>query len=175
MRAIVFHQPFNAAGQLRHLGEELNRQLASGRFNNIHIFSAFVTSSGTMRIKDGLSAVVQAGGQVQALIGVNNGLTSNQAVSDLHAAGAEVRGLHTGGSVLYHPKIFLLRGQAEAWLSVGSSNLTGEGLYRNFEANTILELDLAQRDDAQTVSGVLDWLNYITTEYPKNSPIIISD
>lgn len=172
MRVTVFHQPFDSSGALSHLGAEINLHLASLQFNQVYIFSAFVTSSGTERISAGLAAVVQSGGTVQTVIGINNGLTSAQAVVDLHRAGAEVRGLHTGGSVLYHPKIFLLRGPKTAWLSVGSSNLTGEGLYRNFEANTLLELNLSEKDDLQIVQDVLVWLKHVTETYPNNAFII---
>lgn len=172
MRVAVFHQPFDPTGALSHLGTEINRHLASAQFNDVYIFSAFVTSSGTERISGGLAAAVQGGGKVQAVIGINNGLTSVQAAADLHRIGAEVRGLHTGGSVLYHPKIFLLRGSKTAWLSVGSSNLTGEGLYRNFEANMLLELDLSKKDDLQIVQDVLAWLKHITETYPSNAFLI---
>src|SRR5258707_22006 len=143
MNVRLLLQPFNSQGVLSRLGVDMIAQLVSGSYNQVHILSAFVTSSGTQRLGHALESVTHAGGQVHALIGVNNGLTSMQAAADLHAAGVEVLGFHTGGSILYHPKVYLLRGANRAWLSVGSSNLTGDGMYRNIETNTIIELDLA--------------------------------
>src|SRR5437588_808518 len=142
MNVRILQQPFNANGELSCLGTELTQQLLSGNYNRVHIFSAFVTSSGTRRLGPALRAVIQAGGQVRTLIGVNNDLTSMQAVLELHNVGADVTGLHTGGSILYHPKVYWLQGENSAWISVGSSNLTGDGMYRNFETNTVIELDL---------------------------------
>jgi len=147
----------------------LSGRLESGEFHDVLIFSAFVTSSGTQRLAPGLRDVVRTGGRVRALIGVRNGLTSLQAVGDLLAAGVEVWGLDTGGSILYHPKIYALRGANAGWVSVGSSNLTGDGMYRNIETNTILELNLGTRAELATFSEIIRWWDRFGTAYPQNT------
>jgi HKD family nuclease len=162
-------QPFDSLGALSRLGVDIDRQLTTGTYNQVHILPAFVTSSGTQRLGSALKSVIDAGGQVHALIGVNNGLTSVQAVADLHAAGVEVLGFHTGGSILYHPKIYLLRGANRAWLSVGSSNLTGDGMYRNIEANTIIRLNLALPEDLQIANETEAWLQRFRDTYAQNT------
>lgn len=168
MNLRILQQPFSATGELSRLGADMNQQLLSGEYNDIHIFSAFVTSSGTQRLAPGLRSVTQASGTVRFLIGVNNGLTSLQAVADLHDIGAEVLGLHTGGSVLFHPKVYFLRGPNRAWISIGSSNLTGDGMYRNIETNTVIELDLGLPEDVEICDQLVAWLDRFRTEYPRN-------
>ncbi len=169
MRVTILQQPFDGNGALSRLGVTFIAQLAHVHFNQVQILSAFVTSSGTQRLRAALTAVTSRGGHATALIGVNNGLTSMQAVADLHAAGVEVLGFHTGGSVLYHPKVYLLRGADRAWLSVGSSNLTGDGMYRNFETNSLIELDLGQTDDLHFLDETLAWIAHFRGTYQHNT------
>lgn len=168
MNARILQQPFDHHGRLWRLGDELGRELLSGDFNHAYIFSAYVTSSGTARICPALANIVRNGGAAQALIGVNNGLTSIQAVADLHSFGVEVWGLHTGGSVLFHPKVYLLRGQHRAWISVGSSNLTGDGMYRNIETNSVVELDLRIPEELAVADDVVAWLRRFHAAHPQN-------
>lgn len=169
MRVNIVQQPFDPRGVLSRLGLLITTELISGRYNRVHIFSGYVLSSGTQRLSPALHAVTCAGGSVRALIGVNNGLTSMQAVADLHAAGVEVLGLHTGGSVLYHPKVYLLSSADRAWISVGSSNLTGEGMYRNIETNTVIELDLAIEVEKHVLDEMLAWFQYFQDTYRRNT------
>jgi hypothetical protein len=92
-----------------------------------------------------------------------------QAVGDLLATGVEVWGLDTGGSVLYHPKIYALRGKTAGWVSIGSSNLTGDGMYRNIETNTILELNLAAAAERATFDDIIGLWNRFRRAYPENT------
>jgi HKD family nuclease len=169
MQVQILLQPFNSQGLLSRLGINLAAQLMSGAYLEVHILSAYVTSSGTQRLANALQAITAAGGQVHALIGVDNGLTSMQAVADLHAAGVEVLGFHTGGSILYHPKVYLLKGPHRAWLSVGSSNLTGDGMYRNIETNTLIDLNLALPGDLQIANETVAWFQRFRTTYARNT------
>lgn len=169
MEVTILHQPYDSDGALCRLGTDIVAELTSGLYNEVHILSAFVTSSGTQRIGPALGAMTCAGGRVRALIGVNNGITSGQAVEDLCAAGVEVLGFHTGGSILYHPKVYLLRGPNCAWLSVGSSNLTGDGMYRNIETNTILRLDLGRPEDVQVADETEAWFQRFRNVYAQNT------
>jgi hypothetical protein len=165
----IFLQPFDVNGARFGLGNDLSAQLRSGNYNEVLIFSAYVTSSGTQRLGPALRTIIDAGGTVRAMIGVRNGLTSMQAVRDLHANGVEVWGLNTGGSVLYHPKIYALRGVGQGWVSMGSSNLTGDGLYRNFETNVILTLNPATAGDRRPWEDVTQWWNRFVAAYPQNA------
>ncbi|MGI9101040.1 MAG: phospholipase D-like domain-containing protein [Terriglobales bacterium] len=175
MNVRILQQPFDVNGALCRLGTDITARLASGQFRDVLIFSAFVTSSGTQRLGPALHAITQAGGTVRALIGVRNGLTSAQAVADLHAAGVEVWGLDTGGSVLYHPKVYILRGEGVGWISVGSSNLTGEGLFRNIETNTIIELDLAEVADSAVIDQLMQLWDRFRTAHHQNTRRIRPD
>lgn len=81
-----------------------------------------------------------------------------QAVEHLLRAGASVFGLETGGTVLFHPKVYLLQGESRVWLSIGSSNLTCDGLYRNFEANSMTTCGVEDPDDQNAIRELLETL-----------------
>ena len=169
MEIDILQQPFDSLGALSRLGPELIRQLLSGDYTQVHIFSAFVTSSGVQRLGPALQSVTRLGGEVIALIGIDNRISSVQAVTDLHAAGVRVLGFHTGGSILYHPKAYLLRGADRGWISVGSSNLTGDGMFRNIETNTIVQLNLSLRADAQLMEHAMAWFEHFRRAYSRNA------
>lgn len=141
------------------IGEALVGRLGqSGTYHTLRICVGFVNSSGTSRIFGPLRDFVVSGGSVEVCLGLTNGITSLQAVEHLLKTGASVWGFDAEGSVLFHPKVYLLEGDREAWAAVGSSNLTCNGLYRNFEANTLTDLDLTQGPDQAYLQGLASWL-----------------
>ena len=136
-----FNQPFGRNGQIQQLGELINRKLGSGNYVDAEIWVAYATAGGTSRLYGALDAFIRSGHRADVYVGLNNGVTSGQAVEHLLKTGSTVHGFDTGGTNLFHPKIYLLRGPVNTLVSVGSSNLTSEGLFRNFEANTITSFD----------------------------------
>jgi hypothetical protein len=94
------------------------------------------------------------------VLGVSNGVTSVQAVEQLLQVGASVVGCDTG-SVLYHPKLYILEGEDTAWVSIGSSNLTANGLYRNVESNLVLRFDLHEDDTTEVLSPWHTWIEQL--------------
>jgi len=133
-------QPFDAAGALDTIGNRLTTELDSPNYNRFLAAVAYVASSGTSRLFRHIREFTQRGGAARVYVGLGNGITSRQATTHLLDAGASIYGFDTEGTVLFHPKVYLLTGSAVAWISIGSSNLTSEGLYRNFEVNTVIEL-----------------------------------
>jgi len=154
-----FHQqPFGPGGVPQTIGGALVCRLVRGRYHTLKICVGFANSSGTSRIFGPLRDFVASGGNVEVCVGLANGITSRQAVEHLLMAGASVWGVDTRGSVLFHPKVYVLEGNAEAWAAVGSSNLTSDGLYRNFAASTLTDLDLTHGTDAAYLQELASWL-----------------
>ena len=91
------------------------------------------------------------------VVGLDNGVTSVEAVEQLLASGVEVWGCEVP-SILFHPKLYILSGTEKAWVAVGSSNLTARGLYRNIESNVQFSLDLTVESDKQFLSEWEKWV-----------------
>lgn len=151
LRTRYLLQPFGPNGELVTLGHALTTEIGSPVYNELEMAVAFATSSGTSRIYGAVRALRARGATATAHVGLSNGITSAQAVEQLIQAGVSVFGFETGGSVLFHPKAYILRSPGHTWISVGSSNLTADGLYRNFEANSI-SIGGGTPDDAAAIA-----------------------
>lgn len=125
----IINQPFQ--GQL---GDILISKLTEN-YKSITIFSAFAKNSGVLRLKDPLVSFKKSGGYVKTFIGIDLDGTSYEALLNLYALCDELYVIHSENfSVTYHSKIYLLENDDKAWCAVGSNNLTGGGLWTNFES-----------------------------------------
>jgi hypothetical protein len=126
---------------------------------------AFVTESGVQQIENELRA--HAAGVI-VFAGIRNDITTHQGLARLHAiAGSKVYTVDTGSrNVIFHPKLYLVRGRARARLLVGSANLTLAGLNNNIEAGMMLDFDLSDDADKAIVDGIISGLAALPREYP---------
>jgi len=161
LRTRFVNQPFGPAGTPQTLGELLTAEIRTLGYRSLEFRVAFATSSGTSRLFGPIREFVQRGGRAVVHVGLSNGVTSAQAAEQLLLAGASVFGFETGGSVLVHPKMYLLRGGGRVWVSIGSSNLTADGLYRNFEANTVTTCDPRTQADRAALRELTEALDFM--------------
>ncbi len=149
----IFNQPFQ--GQL---GNVLIDELNSSNYNQITIFSAFAKNSGVLRLKASLEKFKNAGGKIIAFIGIDLDGTSYEALLNLYSLCDSLYVIHSENmSTTYHSKIYLLENDSSAWCAIGSNNLTGGGLWTNFESASIQEYTLpAQRDELDNIYSVIE-------------------
>ncbi len=128
----IINQPFQ--GQLGNIIiDELN-----DNYSNLTIFSAFAKNSGVLRLKNALENHRAHGGRITAFIGIDLDGTSYEALLNLYSLCDELYVIHSESfSTTYHSKIYLLQKDDMAWCAVGSNNLTGGGLWTNFESCSI--------------------------------------
>lgn len=149
-------QPF---GEVR-LGEFLLSHLADRQWTVFRAAIAFVKRSGTQFIRQPLR---DFSGRAQARISVGIDLygTSSEGLNDLLEAtpGGQVFIYRNNGPYTFHPKVYMFKSAQHADILVGSGNLTGGGLFTNYEASLAASLDLAVPEDAaflQIVETTLD-------------------
>jgi len=155
----IVSQPISSTGANDAFGHHLRSALVSGKYSTCLISVAYVLAGGVALLARDFKAFKQNGGTISVVAGIGNGLTSVQGIEQLLLAGVTVHGFQAA-NILYHPKFYLLRGETGDWLSVGSSNLTPSGLFRNLEANVILT---RAKGDA-TVSAFDDcqkWIKFL--------------
>jgi HKD family nuclease len=153
-------QPFDGQGAISSLGERYTAELESGNYVRTLCCVAYATLSGTSRICAQTTKLIQAGGVAKIIVGLDNGVTSVEAVEQLLAVGAEVWGCEVP-SILFHPKLYILSGAKKAWISVGSSNLTARGLFRNVESNVQFSLDPSIKEDNTFITEWEAWVQAI--------------
>ena len=128
---------------------------------------AFVSESGVQQIEAKLKG---HGAQLRVFAGIRNDITSHQGLARLHSIpGSTLYVVDTGArNVLFHPKLYLVRGKARARLVIGSANLTLGGLNNNIEAGMMLDFDLDDDADTAVVDGIEATLAALPAEYPSH-------
>jgi hypothetical protein len=149
-------QPF---GEVR-LGEFLLNHLADPQWTTFRAAIAFVKRSGTQYISEPLRKF-SARSDVRISVGIDLYGTSREGLSDLLGATrpGQIFIYRNNGPYTFHPKVYLFKAPQHADILVGSGNLTGGGLFTNYEASLAASLDLAVPEDAaflQVIEATLD-------------------
>lgn len=133
----MLNQPFN--GQLGNMLIDKMQQ----DYNRLVVFSAFAKNSGVLRLKPAMEQFKVNGGHIVAFIGVDAHGTSYEAVLNLFELCDELYIVHSeSGATTFHSKVYMLSNDSgEKWMAVGSNNLTGGGLWTNFESATCFDVD----------------------------------
>lgn len=149
----ILNQPFQ--GQL---GNILIDKIDNSNFSSLTIFSAFAKNSGVLRLKSSLLKFKKTGGNIKAFIGIDLDGTSYEALLNLFSICDELYVIHSENmSTTYHSKIYLLENDTAAWCAIGSNNLTGGGLWTNFESASIQEYSLpTDKNELDNIYTIID-------------------
>jgi len=124
------------------IGNEITSSLSSGQYKNFKMVVAFAKNSGVGRLFNDLRSFSNHGGKVEAIVGIDQKITSYQSLLNLKVLTNDSLYIHHDiGPTNFHPKIYLFGNTEIDKVIVGSSNLTAGGLYMNFEANISVNLD----------------------------------
>lgn len=127
---------------------------------------AFVSESGVQQIE---AALRLHAARVTVFAGIRNDITSQQGLALLHSIGVKLYTVDTGSrAVIFHPKLYLVRGRANARFVVGSANLTLGGLNNNIEAGMLIDFDLADPEDRAVVDEIEAQLTALPADYPEH-------
>jgi HKD family nuclease len=105
------------------------------RSERVIIATAWVRASGVGLLWGRLTELLERGGSLRIVVGVDRDNTSAEGLTML----LELRGdvqlwvRHNEASPIFHPKLYAFRTAAEFRIFVGSNNLTGAGLSQNEE------------------------------------------
>ncbi|MFD0727531.1 phospholipase D family protein [Lysobacter brunescens] len=127
---------------------------------------AFVNLGGVELLEEKLQTHKE---KTTAFIGIRNDITTVQGARRLLDLGVVLFTVDTGTRrVIYHPKIYLVRGAQHARLIVGSANLTPGGLNNNIEAGILIECDLDNSTDRALVESIEASFDAAQAEHPNN-------
>ena len=155
---ILLNQPFN--GQL---GEILKDKIQTP-YTKLSILSAFAKNSGVLRLKPTIQQFKENGGYVEAFIGVDSHGTSYEAVLNLFNICDSVYVIHSERTTTtFHSKVYILSNNEDKWMAIGSNNLTGGGLWTNFESAVCFTENESTTDCFTEVDNLLN--QYRDPEY----------
>ncbi|MGK9450318.1 phospholipase D-like domain-containing protein [Acidithiobacillus caldus] len=154
----LMNQPFT--GQL---GNRLIELLKSDEYQTLYIVVAFAKNSGILRIIDAIRYFRDRGGKVNVYLGIDLEGTSYEALINLLLNTDSLNVIHAENGQTFHPKIYLLLGPKKKVLIVGSHNLTGGGLWTNFESSIIITLKESCKENTQVLNSFEDYINAINS------------
>lgn len=159
-------QPFT--GQL---GDRLIELLESGEYSTLNIMVAFAKNSGVLRIKDSLQNFRKHGARVNVYVGIDFEGTSYEALTSLLVNSDTLSIVHTENHQTFHPKIYHFLGDKKGMLVVGSHNLTGGGLWTNFESSVLIPIETADDQDMRLVEAVENHMKALEAAKASYMPI----
>jgi HKD family nuclease len=152
------------------LGPEISNSLKSGDYENFRMVVAYAKKSGIGRLHDDLKYFKENGGKTEAVIGIDQSITSYQALLNLSTFAESNLYIHYDkGSISFHPKIYLFGNDTIEKAIIGSSNLTAGGLYLNFEANVAVNFDSSADSNNLKSQITLYWQNLISDSNTKSA------
>jgi HKD family nuclease len=139
--------------------ESLHSVLRFG--SSVRIATAFVKRSGLGLFREDLERLLDAGGKLEVIFGLDFRITDPQAVEDLMTLARKYESaqyfafsddLHDDAPT-FHPKLYIGEARDGATLAMlGSSNLTRGGMDLNLEANVLLQ----GTTSVQPMRGLID-------------------
>ncbi|MCJ7457763.1 MAG: phospholipase D-like domain-containing protein [candidate division Zixibacteria bacterium] len=126
----------------------LNRDRA--KFQHVKFLMAFVSDYGLSYICKALKTYYDSGGILEFIVGIDNGITSFNALAYINRSFPETDlfVLHDSSSkCCFHTKVVIFEGEKYVTVLLGSANLTLGGLYANCETTAIIELDREKDSD----------------------------
>ncbi len=144
----LINQPFT--GQL---GNRLIELLDSRDYETLDIIVAFAKNSGVLRIKDSLEKFRARGGIVNVYVGIDLGVTSYEALTALLLYTNSLYVVHSENGQTFHTKIYQFSGKEKGLIVVGSNNLTGGGLWTNFESSALIPIYITSTADSEILKA----------------------
>ena len=147
-------------------GDAIRELFDLAEIERVLVSVAFVTESGVQQIEEQLTPY---GKSLVIFAGIRNEITSHQGLLLLNSFSSELYAVDTGArNIVFHPKIFFVRGKNHARMVIGSANLTLGGLNNNIEAGVVLEFDLSNANDKKLVDGIEAEFAKLPGEYPEH-------
>ncbi len=132
------------------IGDFLNKTIGDTSCQQFRFAVAYMRLSGLDRLGASLDALLNRGGHISGAIGIDEEITSLEALRLLSGISSDSTIFYTVSDFIYHPKLYLMNGERQAIAVIGSANLTGDGLFRNVELATVVYLDFAKNADFET-------------------------
>ena len=139
----IVNQPFKQS-----LGFRLIEKIQSGHFSVFHFMVAYAKTSGVNRLLPYMRQFKENGGTIKAVVGIDQGNTSYEALISLLSVCNELYIYHSEDFMrTFHVKAYHLGKSDENWIAIGSNNFTAGGLFSNYEASMASAVDEEQTND----------------------------
>lgn len=149
------------------IGDVLNTAIADSNCRRFRFAVAYTRMSGWNRLAASIDSLLNRGGRISGATGVDNAITSIEALQFLRQISADSTVFYTTSGFIFHPKLYLMNGDSQAVALIGSANLTRDGLFRNIEVATAVHLDFNSSVDLEVYNRYDEFINgLLDTTHP---------
>lgn len=157
------------------VGNLLMEYFSNNEFHSFTAISAFVTLSGV----NGISKFISEANHLKnnlIVVGVNEKVTTKEALEEmLRIDNAKSYVFYANNNSIFHPKIYLFEGNHKSILIIGSSNLTGRGLFTNVETSLQVTIDNLIDKDRKVIEQLKVYFKGIFNQTDSNLKIITDE
>jgi HKD family nuclease len=149
------------------VGDFLNASISNQNSNHFLFAVAYMRLSGLERLGASIDSLLNKGGKISGAVGIDDGITSVEALESLGKLSQQSTIFHTTSGYLYHPKLYMTVFDKTAVAVVGSANLTRDGLFRNIEFATAVHMDFSISDDFKVFQNYENFIKeLLNTSHP---------
>ncbi|MCF6352826.1 MAG: phospholipase D family protein [Cyclobacteriaceae bacterium] len=134
------------------VGHLLVKYLKEKKFNSFTGFSAFASEAGIYGLSGHINFAKKNFKKLTIIVGIDQGGTSKEALEEILSLNIESYIFYQKESPIFHPKFYLFEGTSEIKIILGSSNLTGTGLFTNIESSLLIEFNQTDKDGLALLS-----------------------
>lgn len=128
------------------VGNHLLNLLSKKEFHTFTGISAFASEAGIFGLSGHMQYAKQNFKNLTLIVGIDQAGTSKEALEEILNLNIHSYIFYQSEAPIFHPKIYLFEGDKEIKLIVGSSNLTGRGLFTNVESSLLIEFDIMDKE-----------------------------
>ncbi|MGB5990289.1 MAG: phospholipase D family protein [Marinifilaceae bacterium] len=121
------------------VGNKLLMLFKDNRFNKFTVISAFASKAGVLGLSKCISEASEYIKEINIIVGVDQEGTSKEALDSINLLDVNSYIFYQNESPIFHPKIYIFEGDKVKNIIIGSSNLTGRGLFVNVESSLMVE------------------------------------
>lgn len=166
MNITFIGQGFNAKSNVS-VGSLIIDYLRDGSFKNFTLISAFASEAAVYGLSEVIKQVEENYDSILFIVGVDLNGTSKEALEEILELDIDSYVFYQHESPIFHPKIYLFEGDEKIKLIIGSSNLTGAGLFTNVESSVLIEF---AANDETGISLLNDLKTHYETLFDQSDP-----
>ena len=134
------------------IGYYLMKFLSSKDFTSFTAITAFASEAGVFGLSKYIESAKENFENLVIIVGVDQNGTSKEALEEILNLNINSYIFHQEEQPIFHPKIYFFEGELITKLIIGSSNMTGRGLFTNVESSLLLEFDNEDNEGLTLIS-----------------------
>lgn len=139
------------------VGNYLVELLSQKHFHSFTAIAAFASEAAISGLASHIEKAKDNFKHINIIVGIDQEGTSKEALYEIENLSVNAYIFYQKESPIFHPKIYLFEGDNETKIIVGSSNLTGRGLFINVESSLLVEFSEGDKEGETFLSELKEY------------------